>query len=408
MAQSNDKHSSGETLQSSSPLKRQLKLVAIVIVAVVIVVWLAFWLYHRLTHVSSKDAQVTSHVITVSSRLDGRVTGFDLIEGDKLAQGDKVAQLYSKPAKLQLDQINARITNIKAQLKLADQQIGGGVKSAKATLAADKAAMHAAKSRMQKAHDNYTRAENLYKAHGGTEKQRDIYRYDYQSARAEYKKSQSQVQQDKVAIANAKTGLLAGGQISNPDVLETQLKQAKAKQAHQQNKIDDLSVQSPIHGIVDKTFIEDNEYISAGQPILMMHDPNDVWVVAKIKETEIADLRVGQPVDIHVDARPDSTYKGHVQVIGGAATNQFALLPNPNPSGNFTKITQRIPVRIAIDKGPKHKLAPGMMVEPDIDITGNGTTDQRAQQTPIKTRAQQIPPDHKHSDASTGQPDTGQ
>ncbi|HET7313811.1 HlyD family secretion protein [Salinisphaera sp.] len=392
MADSKDNDSAREKTQSGSPRKRQLKRIAIVIAAVVIVIWLAFWLYHRFTHVSASDARVASHEITVSSRLGGRVTGFDLIEGDELSRGDKIAQLYSKPDKLQLEQISARIANIKAQLELAKAQIAGGVKSAKATLAADIAAMHAAKTRMQKAHDNYVRAENLYQAHGGTEKQRDIYHYDYQAAQAEYKKAQSQVQQDRVAVANAKTGLLAGAKITNPNVLTTRLKQAKAKRARQQNTIDDLAVRSPIHGIVDKTFIEEDEYISAGQPILMMHDPNDVWISANIKETAISDLAVGQPVAIHVDAWPDITYKGHVQVIGGAATNQFALLPNPNPSGNFTKVTQRIPVRIAIDQGPKTRLAPGMMVEVDIDITGNGTTDQRAQQTPIKTRSEQIPP----------------
>ncbi len=105
--------------------------------------------------------------------------------------------------------------------------------------------------------------------------------------------------------------------------------------------------------------------------------------------------------NISVDARPDTTYNGHVQVIGGAATNQFALLPDPNPSGNFTKITQRIPVRIAIDHGPKPKLAPGMMVEVDINITGNGTTNQRAQQKPIPTRSEQIKANGQASQAQS-------
>lgn len=370
--------------------KRYLKFAAIAIAGVLVCVWLVFWLMHRFTHVSENDAQIASHEITVSSRLAGRVTGFDLIEGDRLAQKDRIAQLYSEPDRLQLQQLQARVSNIQAQLKLANQQIGGGVDSAEATRAADIAAMHAAKARVDKAHDNYVRAQNLYEAKGGTEKQRNIYRYDYHSAQAEYKRAQSQVQQDKVAISNARTGLLAGGQINNPDVLQTELKMARAKLAHQQNTIDDLTVTSPIHGVVDKTFIEQNEYISPGQPILMMHDPNDVWVVANIKETAIADLAVGQSVAIHVDARPDTTYTGHVQVIGGAATNQFALLPDPNPSGNFTKITQRIPVRIAIDRGNKIQLSPGMMVEVDIDITSSASTDARQQQRPIKTRDEQI------------------
>lgn len=374
-----------------SALRRWLKLVAIVVVAILVIVWLAFWLHHRLTHVSENDARIESHVITVSSRLDGRVTGFDLIEGDRLAEKETIAQLYSRPDTLHLNELEARVDDIQTQLELARQQIGGGVDSAQARLAADKSAMAAAKARMEKAHNNYTRAENLYEAKGGTEKQRDIYRYDYQSAQADYQRAQSQVKQDQVAIANARTGLLSGGQVTNPDVLKSQLEIARAKLAHQQNMIDDLTVKSPIHGVVDKTFIEAAEYISAGQPILMMHDPRDVWVEANIKETAVGDLAVGQPVHITVDARPDTTYTGHIQVIGGAATNQFALLPDPNPSGNFTKITQRIPVRIAIDHGPRTQVSPGMMVEVDIDITGDGTTDARQQQAPIRTRADEVP-----------------
>lgn len=375
MSHSNETTSDEKNILRRRP-RQQIKLAVIVVVAVVILVWLGFWLYHRLTHVSSSDAQVASHVITVSSRLDGRVTDFDLIKGDKLAQGDTVAKLYSKPAKLKLDEINAEIEHIKTQLGLATQQISGGVQSAKAMLDADQAAAHAAKVRMEKAHSNYVRAENLYKSHSGTEKQRDIYRYDYESARAEYKKAKSQIKMDKVSVANAKTGLLSGGQITNPNVLKTKLKIAKAKRAHQQNTIHDLAVRSKIGGVVDQTFIDADEYVSAGQPILMMHNPNDVWISAKIKETEISYLAAGQPVDIHVDAYPDTTYKGHIKVIGTAATNQFALLPDPNPSGNFTKITQRIPVRIAIDHGPKSKLAPGMMVEVDIGVSGNGDSNE--------------------------------
>lgn len=373
-----------ETRVSGFRLKRLLQLAIILIVAIVVVIWLVSWLQHRFTHVSASDAHVASNVVTVSSRLSGRVMAFDLIAGDKLSKGEQVAQLYAKPEKLKLQQIEARITSIKTRLHLTQRQIGSGIKLAKAMLAADTAAMHAAKTRMEKAQNNYQRAQKLHQVNAGTEKQLDNLRYTYQAARDDYKKAQSRVQQDKIAVTSARTGLLPGGKISNPEVLGTQLKQAKAERAHQLNLISDLSVKSPINGVVDKVFIDEGEYVSPGQPILMMHNPGDVWIEAHIKETAIAELAVGQPVAIHVDAWPDTTYQGHVQVIGQAATNQFALLPNPNPSGNFTKITQRIPVRIAIDQGPLLKLSPGMMVEVDIDITHNGNAENTTRQTAAK------------------------
>lgn len=351
--------------------KRQLQLAALIIAVVVVVLWMASWLYHRFTHVTASDAQVAADVVTVSSRLPGRVTQFEMILGDTLMQGETIAQLYSRPKRLELAQIEAHIANIATQLRLTEQQIGGGIKLAKAMLAADTAAMHAAKTRMQKANENYQRAAELYRANATSEKKRNAYRYDFQAAHAEYNKTQSRVEQDRIAVTNARTGLLPGGKIGNPGVLRAELKHAKAKRAQQQNLIQDLTINSPIAGVVDNVFIDEGEYVSSGQPILMMHDPDNIWIEARIKETAIAQLEAGQPVNIHVDAWPKTTYKGHVEITGTAATNQFALLPNPNPSGNFTKITQRIPVRIAIDEGPLRKLAPGMMVVVDIDITDN-------------------------------------
>jgi membrane fusion protein (multidrug efflux system) len=99
-----------------------------------------------------------------------------------------------------------------------------------------------------------------------------------------------------------------------------------------------------------------------GQRILMFHNPDNIWVEANVKETDIGRIRPGMKADIRVDAYPGQHFTGKVFRIGRAATNKFALLPDPNPSGNFTKITQRLPVRILLDeKNPG--LRPGMMVE---------------------------------------------
>src|SRR5699024_5878415 len=336
---------------------------------VLVLIWLGLWIRGKIGHVSTSDARVEANVITVSSRLDGQVNDFDLIEGDTLQAGDIIAQLYSKPARLKRARLQADVDRIQAQLSATREQIAGGVKAAKATLAADQAAVDVAKADMQKKHKGYERARKLYASNSGSRKNLDTHRYDYEAAKAYYTQSQGQVQLDQVAIANAQTGLLPGGRVTPPAILKTQLKIARAQLAHQQNKIHDLTVRSHGAGVVDKTFIKQGEYVSAGQPILMMHQRGDVWIAAKIKETDIHSLAVGQSVAIDVDAYPDAHFDGHVQVIGAAATNQFALLPNPNPSGNFTKITQRIPVRIRIDNGPKQKLAPGMMVEVHIDTT---------------------------------------
>jgi membrane fusion protein (multidrug efflux system) len=105
--------------------------------------------------------------------------------------------------------------------------------------------------------------------------------------------------------------------------------------------------------------------VTPGQRLMLVHDPSKIWIEANVKETHVRRLNVGQDVAVGVDAYPDETFTGKVERIGNTATSAFALLPSPNPSGNFTKITQRLPVRIAIEQR-EGRLRPGMMVEVKI------------------------------------------
>lgn len=133
--------------------------------------------------------------------------------------------------------------------------------------------------------------------------------------------------------------------------------------------LEDRVVRSTSRGVIDRTFVEPGEYVGPGQRLLLMHDPAGVWIEAHIKETQLRRVAVGQRVRVRVDAYPDEKFEGRVEQIGHATTSTFALLPTPNPSGNFTKITQRVPVRIAIAQRDG-KLRPGMMVELRIATGG--------------------------------------
>ena len=141
-----------------------------------------------------------------------------------------------------------------------------------------------------------------------------------------------------------------------------------AAQMHQQQvDVEDRTIKSPVPAVIDRTFVLPGEYVASGQRILMLHNPDEVWVEANIKETQVGRLKLGQKVAVSVDAYPDDTFSGRVSRIGSATTARFALIPTPNPSGNFTKITQRVPVKIDIVDPPK-PLTPGMMVEVEIDV----------------------------------------
>lgn len=131
--------------------------------------------------------------------------------------------------------------------------------------------------------------------------------------------------------------------------------------------LSDRHMLAPSAGIIDNVYIDSGEYVLPGMRIMLMHNPADIWVSANVKETEVKYLKVGQTVDVSVDAYPDKQFTGTVEKIGHAATSQFALLPSTNPSGNFTKVTQRLTVKISLPQ-EELLLRPGMMVEVAIDI----------------------------------------
>ncbi|MBZ9559647.1 MULTISPECIES: HlyD family secretion protein [unclassified Modicisalibacter] len=363
----------------------KLTLLALVLLACLI--WAGFAIYHRMTHVSAQDARVMADQVTVSSRLAGWVTDFSITEGDHLDKGAVVAKLYSRPDEQELETLEAGVAAMQARvdyqrqrLEIAERQLAGGKTLTRQELSASKAAMQAAQARLVQARKDFQRSDALLAKHSVSQQQRDADYYAYQAAQAEYHQAKQEVAVSQAQADNAEVGFINGSQmpLPNPAVQRSQLQvarqelaQARARLEQEKQRIADLQVPSPVGGVVNKTLIDQGEYVSAGQPILMMHDPDKLWVEAKIKETDIAELRVGQPVDITVDAYPDRAFHGHVTVIGRAATSQFALLPDPNPSGNFTKITQRIPVRIALDDGPDDLIGPGMMVEVDIDVSGD-------------------------------------
>jgi len=148
---------------------------------------------------------------------------------------------------------------------------------------------------------------------------------------------------------------------------ELQLADGYAKQAEL-----DLSytkVTAPVAGRVTRRAVESGNYVQTGQ-ILMAIVPAEAWVVANFKETQLAHMRPGQPVAIHVDAYPQYAFKGHVDSIQAGSGGRFSLLPPENATGNYVKIVQRVPVKIVFDGPPPADclLSPGLSVVPVVTV----------------------------------------
>ena len=193
-------------------------------------------------------------------------------------------------------------------------------------------------------------------------------RATYEQTQENHRKALSQMAAVRGTLSSAR------GSRKQLQVMERQLRvlarqgdELRAEVRRQEADIADRNIMSPADGKVVMTFVRQGEHVTAGQRILMFHDPNRIWVEANVRETDVGRLKPGMKAEIHVDAYRDRVFQGEVFRIGQAATSKFALLPDPNPSGNFTKITQRLPVRILLAQ-KEQTLRPGMMVEVSIDV----------------------------------------
>lgn len=334
-----------------------------------------YFLYQWLTHVQETDAQTAGEEMSLASRVDGWMLARPVIEGDNVKKGQILAQLDCRDAKLRLAAMQANIAATDAAIReakikrdTADKTTRMQVADARAEVTAAIATAAVSKQQEEIAQSDYRRAQTLIDAKAVSKESWEHNRSTYLQSVASLREARAQVAVKQADLNEAMAQL---GQIPMLEQeIETLIKQRAVYQAQAdqiRQEIADRTLRAPFNGVIDRTFIHPGDYVQAGQWLMMMHNPKNVWVEAIIKETKIARLHVGQPADIRVDAYPDVRFRGHIVRVGNAATNQFALLPTPNPSGNFTKITQRVPVRIAIDHPPR-LLQPGLMTEVSIDV----------------------------------------
>jgi len=360
---------------TAKPPQAKYKTWGLIVAALVLLAWGGHWLYQRATHVYIDDARIDGEVITLSSRVSGWITELPVIEGDEVKKGQLLVRVDERDSALQRDVLTAKLQGLESQMAVmraqggqVDEETLGRFQSETNRLAAAEAEASSLEGQMKQAEGEYKRFQSVEKYVSGQEV--DQARGAYQLAQERHRKA--------LAEAAAVRGTLssAGGSRRQVNVIGQQLlvlmRQAdelRAEMKRREIDIADRTIAAPTSGKVVMTFVRKGEHVAAGQRIMMFHDPNEIWVEANIKETDVGRLKPGMKADIRVDAYPGKVFKGEVFRIGQAATNRFALLPDPNPSGNFTKITQRLPLRVKLlDK--EASLRPGMMVEVYV-ATGN-------------------------------------
>ncbi len=343
-----------------------------------LLVWIVHWSYFRWTHVYIDDARIDGEIITLSSRVSGWVTELPVIESEIVKKGDLLFHIDDRDSRLQRDALVARLQAVEGQMAgvrarsgQVDLETEGKYQSENHRLKAAEAAAAALDAQLKQARDDYERARELAAAKWLSPQAMERARTAYQAAQENHRKALADIASVRGTVAAAH-GSRRELQVMQHQytTLARQVDEIRAEIRRRDIDIADRVITSPDNGRVVKTFVRKGEHVSTGQRILMFHNPEAIWVEANVKETDIARLKPGMEVDIKVDAYPGRTFKGEIFRIGRAATSKFALIPDPNPSGNFTKITQRLPVRIQLtQKDPV--LRPGMMVEVTIAARRN-------------------------------------
>ncbi|MDP4765895.1 MAG: HlyD family secretion protein [Pseudomonadales bacterium] len=335
--------------------------------------WLAWWFFERADYVHVNDARVAANMVSISSRIPGLVTDLHITEGQAIGANQLLATIDERDIRLKLKALEARLATEKgefvrqqSQLALTERQIETAITAQKSQLAAAVAAAREAEIMETQASHDVNRATTLRKDRLIADEQWEQRSLSQQTATQLYQRRLAEVQAASAEVLRAEAARAQLRVLEN-ELTIILLRQDQLDVDRQQllKTLADHTINSPIAGVIDETFINPGEYVYPGQRILMLHNPAELWIKANVKETEIRHISVNSPVLIAVDAWPEKTFYGRIERIGEAATSQFALLPSPNPSGNFTKITQRLEVRIGIDD-PQGLLKPGMMVELQI------------------------------------------
>jgi len=306
-----------------------------------------------LTHVSTDDAQVEGHIIPTLARVAGYVTEVAVRENESVRTGDLLVRLDDR-------EFNARLAQADADLQAALAMGGGraakagdppaGVHSgqAEAQLAAARAAVAQAEATATRAGQESERAQRLASRGIVSTSQLEAAVSEAAAADAALEAARKQVDAAEAARSGASARVLA----------------SQAARDRAELDVSYTRIVAPSDGVVSRKTVEVGQYVQAGQALLDVVPLNDVWVVANMKETEIRDVTPGDRAEIQVDAYPGRKFAGHVESLSPATGARFSLLPPDNATGNFTKVVQRIPVRIAVDAAadPAHPLRPGMSV----------------------------------------------
>ena len=293
--------------------KTQLLIILLVIIVLGGLGWW-YWNANLRNFIATDDASLEGNRVSISSKVLGRIKNLLVNEGDQVTAGQLLIELDDSDLRAQELQSQAALNSAEQNVLLA--KVG-----------------------LDRSTEDFQRAESLYKNGLTSKEQYDHAQKALETARAQYSISQAQVNSAQAQL----------------QVVRTQLQNTR--------------IIAPLNGVISKRWMMPGDVIQAGQAVFSVYDLENIWVTANFEETKLASIHRDQPVEIIVDAYKSRHFKGRIKELGTNTASQFSLIPPNNASGNFTKVTQRVPVKISIEHPVgDNRLLPGMSAEVKVRV----------------------------------------
>ncbi|WP_210165451.1 HlyD family secretion protein, partial [Rhodopseudomonas palustris] len=329
------------------------------------------WYSARASVEQSENAYVRAEITTISPKVQGYVSALPIADNEAVTAGQVLVRIDDADFRARLSQAEANVAAAQAGIEAQQAAIttlDSQTAQQRNMIAQADAAVMSAEAEVERAQLDYTRYETLLKLSAAP-------RQRLEAARADLRKATAALAGARAAAAaeRGKLDVLASNRKQAEAGLQqarASLEQADASQALARIDLANTVLRAPVDGVVGARSVRLGALVQPGTPLLSIVPLDRVWVVANFKETQIARMRPGQAVIVRADSFPGVAVRGHIDSFSPASGAQFALLPPDNATGNFVKVVQRIPVKIAVDAGGalQGRLRAGMSASVDIDV----------------------------------------
>lgn len=328
------------------------------------------WVIWRMEHATTNAAFVKADIADVAPEIPGKILSIEVREGQKVQAGDLLLKIdpaqnqrQLEAARAALEQSESEIARRQQDLALASREIPAAVRAAEAALEASRSEQGKAEANLQHWEKQHQRFQRLLKEKAISASKFEEVETAWASARSAVEAVEAQISLREAQLEQAKaTRARIGASKAGLKEAESGHSRAEAALKLAQLARSRCQLRAPISGVVARILVDPGDFATPGRPALGIYDPSTLYVEARFEETKLRYLHQDKELQLKIDALPHKVFRGHVAQMAPASSAEFALIPRDITAGEFTKITQRVPIRIALDD-PTDLLLPGLSVE---------------------------------------------